>query len=85
MTLPTPQPPPPPSPSECGWSGCGHPAPVEVRITVQGTPRRVGSVGRYCVGHAVIRGIQAQTRHRGQLWYCPARPQARHHTQAAAN
>jgi hypothetical protein len=80
MTLSIPMPPPP---SECGWLGCGHPAPVEVRITILDKLRRVGMVGRYCLGHAVICGIQAQTRHHGQLWYCPTRPQARHHTQAA--
>ncbi len=77
--------PPPPSLNECAWLGCGHVAQVEVFITVPGSSRRVGSVGRFCVGHAVIRGIQAQTRHHGQLWYCPARPQARHHIQAASN
>ena len=53
--------------------GCGYPAPVEVFLMVSGTPTRAGTVGRYCVGHAVIRGIQEQTRHHGRLWYLPAR------------
>jgi hypothetical protein len=76
MTLPTPvQPLPPQRPGECGWSGCGHPALLEVHITIPGPPRRGALVGRYCVGHAVIRGIHEQTRHHGQLWYCPVRRQ----------
>jgi hypothetical protein len=35
----------PPPPSDCGWSGCGHRAPVEVFIMVPGKPTRAGSVG----------------------------------------
>jgi hypothetical protein len=70
MTLSTAMRPPPAS--ECGWSGCGHLAPVEVFITVPGTRPRAGSVGCYCVGHAVITGVEAQTLHHGRVWYLPA-------------
>jgi hypothetical protein len=78
MPSPTPlQPPPPPGPGECGWWGCGHPAPVEVFLMVPGRPPRAGTLGRYCVGHAVIRGIQEQTRQYGRLWYLPAHPPRR--------
>jgi hypothetical protein len=71
---------------DCGWTGCGQPGPVEVLVTIQGEPAGFACpVGCYCVGHAVITGIDAQTVHDGRLWYRPARPQARHYTQAAAN
>jgi hypothetical protein len=59
-----------PSMPDCGWSGCGHLAPIEVLVTVRGEPPGFAcSVGRYCVGHAVITGIEAQARHGGELWY----------------
>jgi hypothetical protein len=58
------------SPAECAWPGCGQPARVEVLATVPGEPPRLAvRIGGYCVGHAVIVGIDAQARHGGELWY----------------
>ncbi len=57
------------SPAACAWSGCGHPAGVDVLVTVPGEPPRLAvRVGGYCVGHAVIVGIDTQA-HGGELWY----------------
>jgi hypothetical protein len=65
----------------CGWSGCGQPGPVEVLVTIHGEPAGLACpLGCYCVGHAVITGIQAQARHRGGLWYQPRSPLARQAT-----
>jgi hypothetical protein len=60
-----------PPAGKCPWPRCGHRATVEVFITIPGTPPRAGSVGRSCVGHAVICGIQTQTRYHGRLWHLP--------------
>jgi hypothetical protein len=41
-----------------------------VLATVPGEPPRLTvRVGGYCVGHAVIMGIDTQARHGGELWY----------------
>jgi hypothetical protein len=66
-----------PSMPDCAWSGCGQPGPVEVLVTIQGEPAKLAcSLGCYCVGHAVIVGIDAQTCG-GGLWYRPPSPMAR--------
>jgi hypothetical protein len=65
----------------CGWTDCGQPGPVEVLVTRQGEPSRFACpVGCYCVGHAVICGIDAQAHHGGGLWYRPRSAMARHVT-----
>jgi len=57
---------------ECGWSGCGAPARVEVLVSVPGEPPGLAlRVGGYCVGHAVIVGVQVQLRYGKALWYAP--------------
>jgi len=57
-------------PAECAWGGCGRPAGVDVLVTVPGEPPRLAvRVGSYCVGHAVIVGIDTQAEHGGELWY----------------
>jgi hypothetical protein len=57
-------------PAACAWGGCGRPAGVDVLVTVPGEPPRLAvRLGGYCVGHAVIVGIDAQARHGGELWY----------------
>ncbi len=39
-------------------------------MTVPGEPARLAvPVGGFCVGHAVIVGIDAQARQGGELWY----------------
>jgi hypothetical protein len=39
-------------------------------VTVSGEPSRLAvRVGGFCVGHAVIVGIDAQAQHGGELWY----------------
>jgi len=44
-----------------------------VLVTVPGEPPRLAvRVGGFCVGHAVIVGIDAQARHGGELWYAAA-------------
>jgi hypothetical protein len=58
------------SSAACAWGGCGQPAGVDVLATVPGEPPRLAvRVGGYCVGHAVIMGIDTQARHGGELWY----------------
>jgi len=56
--------------AECLWRGCGQPAGVDVILVVPGEPvparMRIGS---YCLGHAVIRGIEAQTCDGRRPWY----------------
>ena len=72
----------PQPPDLCPWSNCHQPAPVEVLLTSTGTLSHACSAGCYCLGHAVVAGIQAQTRHGGGLWYRPhTRP--RHTVQAS--
>jgi hypothetical protein len=67
--------------ADCDWSGCGQPAPVEVLVTIHGEPARFACpLGCYCVGHAVITGIDAQARYGGGLWYQPRPPMAGHVT-----
>ncbi len=61
----------PQPPDVCPWADCHQAAPVEVLLTGSGTPPHTCSAGCYCLGHAVIAGIQAQTRHGGGLWYRP--------------
>ena len=57
-------------PAECAWGGCGRPAGVDVLASVPGEPPRLAlRVGGFCVGHAVIVGIDTQARHGGELWY----------------
>jgi hypothetical protein len=68
-----------PPAGKCPWPGYGDRTTVEVFITIPGKPPRAGSIGRYCVGRAVICGIQAQTRHRGRLWYLPVALTLAHH------
>ena len=59
-----------PADSGCAWAGCGQAVELEVLVAVAGeASRRAVRVGGYCVGHAVIMGIEAQARHGGQLWY----------------
>jgi hypothetical protein len=49
--------------AECGEADCGQPAGVEVLVTVPGEPARLAvPIGGFCVGHAVIVGIDAQAR-----------------------
>jgi hypothetical protein len=56
--------------AECPWSGCGQPARVEVLVSLPEEPPRLAvRVGGFCVGHAVIVGIDTQARHGGELWY----------------
>jgi hypothetical protein len=56
--------------AECAWPGCGQPAGVEVLVSLPGEPPRfVRRVGGFCVGHAVIVGIDTRARHGGGLWY----------------
>ncbi len=57
--------------AECAWPpGCGQPARLDVLVTVPGEPPRPAmQVGSFCVGHAVIVGIDTQARHGGELWY----------------
>jgi hypothetical protein len=58
------------SPAQCDWSGCGQLAEVDLLVTVPGEPSWLAVwVGGYCVGHAVITGVEAQARHGGELWY----------------
>jgi hypothetical protein len=40
-----------------------------VLATVPGEPPRLAVRVGYCVGHAVIVGIDTQARHGGELWY----------------
>jgi hypothetical protein len=57
------------SPAECDWSGCGR-LEVDLLVAVSGEPSWLAVwVGGYCVGHAVITGIEAQARLGGGLWY----------------
>ncbi len=57
-------------PAECAWGGCGRPAGVDVLATVPGEPPRLAlRVGGFCVGHAVIVGIDTQARDGGEVWY----------------
>ncbi len=57
-------------PAACAWGGCGQPARVDVLATVPGEPPRLAvRVGGYCVGHAVIVGIDTQAHHGGELRY----------------
>ncbi len=62
----------PQPPDRCPWAACGQPAPVEVLLTGLATPPHTYAAGCWCLGHAVIAGIQAQARHGGGLWYRPA-------------
>jgi hypothetical protein len=58
------------SPAECAWDGCGQDVEVDVLVTVPGEPSCLAVwFGGYCVGHAVIVGIEAQARDGGELWY----------------
>jgi hypothetical protein len=58
------------SPAECSWCGCGRLVELDVLVTVAGEPSGLTVwVGGYCVGHAVITGVEAQARHGGELWY----------------
>jgi hypothetical protein len=58
------------APARCAWSGCGQAAGVDVLVTVPGEPPPLAvRIGGYCVGHAVIVGIDTQARHGGELWY----------------
>jgi hypothetical protein len=57
-------------PAACAWGGCGQAAGVDVLVTVHGEPPRLAvRVGGFCVGHAVIVGIETQAHHGGELWY----------------
>jgi hypothetical protein len=57
-------------PAACAWRGCGQAAGVDVLVTVPGEPPGLAvRVGGFCVGHAVIVGIDTQARHGGELWY----------------
>ena len=65
----------------CGWSGCDRPGPVEILVAIHGEPAGLACpLGCYCVGHAVICGIDAQAHHGGGLWSQPPSPMARHVT-----
>jgi len=60
----------PPAAAECGWSACGQPARIDGLVSVPGEPPWLAlPVGGYCVGHAVVIGVQAQAHHGGALWY----------------
>ena len=55
---------------ECAWGGCGRPAGVDVLATVPGEPPRLAvRVGGFCLGHAVIVGIDTRARDGGEVWY----------------
>jgi hypothetical protein len=61
----------------CDWSGCDQPGAVQVLVTILGEPAGFACpLGCYCVGHAVITGIDAQARCGGALWYRPRPPVA---------
>ena len=67
--------------ADCDWSGCGQPGTVKVLVTIHGEPARFACPLRcYCIGHAVITGIDAQARYGGGLWYQPRPPMAGHVT-----
>jgi len=56
--------------SDCAWRECGRPAGVDVLLIIPGEPERAPiRLGGYCVGHAVIRGIEAQTCDGRRSWY----------------
>jgi hypothetical protein len=66
-----------PPPAECAWGGCGQPAGVDVLVTVPGEPPGLAVwIGGYCVGHAVITGIDVQALHGGRLLYSAPLAQA---------
>jgi hypothetical protein len=66
------------SSAACAWGGCGQAAGVEVLAAVPGEPPRLAvRVGGFCVGHAVIVGIDTQARYGGGLWYAALREVAR--------
>jgi hypothetical protein len=66
-------------PAECAWFGCGQSAGVDVLVTVPGEPPRLAvQLSSFCVGHAVIVGIDAQAQHGGELWYATALDAARY-------
>ena len=45
---------------------------VDVLVSVPGEPPGLAlRVGGYCVGHAVIVGVQVQLRYGKALWYAP--------------
>ena len=57
-------------PAACAWGGCGRPAGVDVLATVPGEPPRLAlRVGGFCLGHAVIVGIDTRARDGGEVWY----------------
>ena len=57
-------------PAACAWGGCGRPARLDVVASVPGEPLWLAlRVGGFCVGHAVIVGIDTQARYGGKLWY----------------
>jgi hypothetical protein len=57
--------------ADCAWRGCGRPAGVDVLVSSPGEPSLLAVlIGGYCLGHAVITGIEeAQARAGGHLWY----------------
>jgi hypothetical protein len=66
-------------PAACAWRGCGRQAGVDVLVTVPGEPPRLAvRVGGFCVGHAVIVGIDTQARHGGELWHAAPLDAMRH-------
>jgi hypothetical protein len=57
-------------PAEYAWSACGRSAEVDVVLAAPDEPAQLAiRLGSYCLGHAVITGIEAQARAGGHIWY----------------